>query len=70
MVSAGRRCVAAARCLTARCLRRKGPGAADRYLVAAGCRDMQRVVVEGVLAGKYYCFPNAVDPVPVPPFPV
>ena len=53
-----------------RYLWRKGPGAADRYLVMAGRLDMPRVVVDGVLAGQYYYFPNAVDPQPVPPYPV
>ena len=56
--------------LTARYLWRKGPGAADRYLIMAGRLDMQREVVEGVLAGQYYYFPDAVNPAPVPPYPV
>ena len=58
--------------LTARYLWRKGPGAADRYLIMAGRLDMQREVVDGVLAGQYYYFPDAVNPapVPVPPFAV
>ena len=56
--------------LTARYLWRKGPGAADRYLIMAGRFDMQREVVDGVLGGQYYYFPDAVNPVPVPPYPV
>ena len=56
--------------LTARYLWRKGPAAADRYLIMAGRLDMPRVVVDGVLAGQYYYFSNAVDPEPVPPYPV
>jgi len=52
--------------LTARYLWRKGPGAADRYLVMAGRLDMQREVVDGVLGGQYYYFPDAVNPEPVP----
>ena len=55
--------------LTTRYLWRKGPDAADRYLVMAGREDMQREVVEGVLAGQYYYFPDAVTPAPVPPYP-
>ena len=49
-----------------------GPGAADRYPIMAGRLDMQREVVEGVLAGQYYYFPDAVNPapVPLPPFAV
>ena len=31
---------------------------------------MQREVVDGVLAGQYYYFPDAVNPEPVPPYPV
>ena len=57
--------------LTARYLWRKGPGAADRYLIMAGRLDMQREVVDGVLAGQYYYFPDTVNPAPpVPPYPV
>ena len=56
--------------LAAPYLRRKGPGAADRYLIMAGRLDMQREVVDGVLAGQYYYFPDAVNPAPVPPYPV
>ena len=56
--------------VTARYLWRKGPGAADRYLIMAGRLDMQREVVDGVLAGQYYYFPDAVNPAPVPPYPV
>ena len=58
--------------VTTRYLWRKGPGAADRYLVMAGRLDMQREVVDGVLAGEYYYFHNAMDPAPfpVPPFAV
>ena len=56
--------------LTTRYLWRKGPGAADRYLIMAGRLDMQREVVDGVLAGQYYYFPDAVNPAPVPPYPV
>ena len=56
--------------LTARYLWRKGPGAADRYLIMAGRLDMQREVVDGVLGGQYYYFPDAVNPAPVPPYPV
>ena len=55
--------------LTTRYLWRKGPGAADRYLIMAGRLDMQREVVDGVLAGQYYYFPDA-NPAPVPPYPV
>ena len=55
--------------LTTRYLWRKGPDAADRYLVMAGRVDMQREVVDGVLAGQYYYFPDAVTPAPVPPYP-
>ena len=36
----------------------------------AGRLDMQREVVDGVLAGQYYYFPDAVNPEPVPPYPV
>ena len=36
----------------------------------AGRLDMQREVVDGVLAGQYYYFPDAVNPAPVPPYPV
>ena len=32
----------------------------------AGRLDMQREVVDGVLAGQYYYFPDAVNPEPVP----
>ena len=32
----------------------------------AGRLDMQREVVDGVLAGQYYYFPDAVNPDPVP----
>ena len=56
--------------LTTRYLWRKGPGAADRYLVMAGRLDMQQEVVDGVLGGQYYYFPDAVHPQPVPPYPV
>ena len=58
--------------LTARYLWRKGPGAADRYLIMAGRLDMQREVVDGVLGGQYYYFPDTVNPAPfpVPPYPV
>ena len=56
--------------LTARYLWRKGPGAADRYLIMAGCLDMQREVVDGVLGGQYSYFPDAVNTAPVPPYPV
>ena len=56
--------------LTARYLWRKGPGAADRYLIMAGRLDMQREVVDGVLDGQYYYFADAVNPMPVPPYPV
>ena len=56
--------------VTARYLWRKGPGAADRYLIMAGRLDMQREVVDGVLGGQYYYFPDAVNPAPVPPYPV
>ena len=31
----------------------------------AGRLDMQREVVDGVLAGQYYYFPDAVNPEPV-----
>ena len=48
--------------LTARYLWRKGPGAADRYLIMAGRLDMQREVVDGVLAGQYYYFPDTMKP--------
>ena len=50
--------------LTTRYLWRKGPAAADRYLIMAGRLDMPQVVVDGVLSGVFYYFPNAVDPVP------
>ena len=56
--------------LTTRYLWRKGAGAADRYLIMAGRLDMPRVVVDGVLEGEFYYFPNAVDPAPVPPLPI
>ena len=56
--------------LTTRYLWRKGPGAADRYLLMAGRLDMQREVVDGVLGGQYYYFFDAVNPAPVPPYPV
>ena len=58
--------------LTTRYLWRRGPAAADRYLNMAGRLDMQREVVDGVLAGQYYYFPDAVNPapVPLPPYPV
>ena len=56
--------------LTTRYLWRKGRGAADRYLIMAGGLDMQREVVDGVLAGQYYYFPDAVNPAPVPPYQV
>ena len=36
----------------------------------SGRLDMQREVVDGVLAGQYYYFPDAVNPAPVPPFAV
>ena len=32
----------------------------------AGRLDMQREVVDGVLAGQYYYFPDAVNPAPYP----
>lgn len=51
--------------LTTRYVWRKGTAAAaDRYLIMAGRLDMPRVVVDGVLNGVFYYFPNAVDPVP------
>ena len=56
--------------LTTRYLWRKGAAAADRYLIMAGRLDMPRVVVDGVLDGEFYYFPNAVDPVPVPLLPI
>ena len=58
--------------LTTRYLWRKGAAAADRYLIMAGRLDMPRVVVDGVLDGEFYYFPNAVDPAPfpVPPLPI
>ena len=52
--------------LTTRYLWRKGPGAADRYLIMAGRLDMQQEVVDGVLGGQYYYFPDAVHPAPAP----
>ena len=56
--------------LTARYLWRNGPAGADGYLIMAGRLDMRREVVDGVLAGQYYYFPDAVNPAPVPPYPV
>ena len=50
--------------LTTRYLWRKGTATADRYLIMAGRLDMPRVVVDGVLNGVFYYFPNAVDPEP------
>ena len=54
--------------LATRYLWRKGPAAADRYLIMAGRLDMPREVVDGVLGGEYYYFPDAVNPAPVPYF--
>ena len=50
--------------VTTRYLWRKGPAAADRYLIMAGRLDMPHVVVQGVLDGMLYYFPDAVHPAP------
>ena len=52
--------------LVTRYLWREGPGAADQYLVMAGRLDMPLVVVQGVLDGMLYYFPDAVNPAPAP----
>lgn len=52
--------------LVTRYLARRGPEAADRYLIMAGRLDMPREVVEGFLAGVWWVFPDAVTPTEVP----
>ena len=52
--------------LVTRYLWREGPGAADQYLIMAGRLDMPQVVVQGVLDGMLYYFPDAVHPAPAP----
>ena len=49
--------------LATRYLALEGPGDVDRFLIMAGRLDMPRVVVDGVLNGVWYHFPNGGEPV-------
>ena len=52
--------------LVTRYLALKGPGNAHRFLIMAGRLDLPTIVVEGVLNGTWYYFPDGGDPVPHP----
>ena len=52
--------------LATRYLALEGPGTVDRFLIMAGRLDIPRDVVDGVLNGVWYHFPNGADPAPHP----
>ncbi len=52
--------------LVTRYLALKGPGNVHRFVIMAGRLDLPTIVVEGVLNGTWYYFPDGEDPVPHP----